>query len=428
MMELKEKLKNMPDSCGVYIMKDNKGKVIYVGKARSLRRRVKSYFGSSSSISPKVSSLVGTISDVEYIVTESEKEALLIEYSLIKRYRPKYNTDYKDDKRYPFIELTVFEDFPRLVIRRTLKKDKGKYYGPYPDGTSLRNTIRWIRKVFPLRTCKKTNLPKEVCLDYHIKRCLAPCIGETTKKSYHNVVKEVDLFLKGEHNKLLSILEARMEDASERLDFEEATRIRNEIFALRKLTERINFRQVNKEAIFKELCAADDISNRVSALKEKLSLRKHPDVIEAFDVSNISGKEAVGSMVVFVCAEAAKDRYRRFKIKTVHNVDDCGMIKEIVKRRYKRLIKEKGKFPDLILIDGGKPQLNAAYGSLRELGIDNLAIIALAKKFEHVFIPLRKSPVIIGKTSGALHLLQQIRDEAHRFAISYHRHLRRKLR
>ena len=428
MMELKEKLKNLPDSCGVYIMKDKRGKVIYVGKARSLRKRVKSYFGSSSSISPKVSSLVGTISDVEYMVTDSEKEALLIEYSLIKRHRPKYNTDYKDDKRYPFIELTIFEDFPRLVIRRVVKEDGGKYYGPYPDGTCLRNTIRFIRRIFPLRTCKKSKLPKQVCLDYHIKRCLAPCIGKVTRNTYRNVVKEVDLFLKGQHNKLLNILEAKMAKASGRLNFEEATRIRNEIFALRKLTENIKFRQVNKETVFRQLRGAEDISNRVSDLQERISLKEVPNVIEAFDVSNISGKEAVGSMVVFVGGQPANDRYRRFKIKTVHKIDDCGMIKEIVTRRYSRLIKEKKKLPDLIVIDGGKPQLNVAYESLKELGISDLAIIALAKKFEHIFIPLRRSPVIIDETSGALYLLQQIRDEAHRFAINYHRYLRRRIK
>ena len=201
-MQLKEKLKKLPNSCGVYIMKDKDGKIIYVGKAISLRKRVQSYFTSSENVFStrlKRTALVSNVSDVEYIITDTEREALLIEYSLIKKYHPKYNVAYRDDKRYPFIKLTVYENFPRLIITRLVMTDKGKYYGPYPDGTSLRGTLRWIRRIFPLRTCKKSSLPKGACLDYHIKRCLAPCINKVSKKECQGIVKEVDLFLSGQH-------------------------------------------------------------------------------------------------------------------------------------------------------------------------------------------------------------------------------------
>lgn len=426
-MELKEKLKNLPDSCGVYIMKDKKGKIIYVGKAISLRKRVQSYFTASGNVSPKISALLATISDLEYIVTDTEKEALLLEYGLIKKYHPKYNTDYRDDKRYPFIKLTLTEDFPRLIITRLVKNDGGKYYGPYPDGTSLRTTLRWVRKLFPLRTCKKVKLPHQVCLDYHIKRCPGPCIGQISKKAYHDIIREVDLFLRGQHKKLLVLLGTKMSRASKGLDFEEAARIRNEIFGLKKLTEKINFKQINKEVIFNRL-QAEDASSKLFNLQKQLNLRTVPRRIEAFDVSNISGEKAAGSVVVFIGGEPASEGYRRFKIKRVHQIDDCAMIQEVVRRRYSRLIKEKQPLPDLILIDGGRAQLNAGFETLEDLGISDIQIMGLAKKFEHIFVPWSNSAIILAKDSGALHLVQRIRDEAHRFAVAYHRYLRGKIR
>ena len=219
-----------------------------------------------------------------------------------------------------------------------------------------------------------------------------------------------------------------MAKASKSFNFEEAARIRNEIFGLKKLTEKIKFKQINKEQIFDKFYESENAYSKIFDLYNKLNLKSSPQIIEAFDVSNISGKEAVGSLVVFVNGEPAKEQYRRFKIKTVHKIDDCAMIKEIVRRRYSRLIKEKQRFPDLILIDGGKTQLNAAYKSLQDLEINDLAVIGLAKKFEHIFIGSKSEPVILEKKSGALHLLQQIRDEAHRFALAYHRHLRRNMK
>ncbi|MFH1238794.1 MAG: excinuclease ABC subunit UvrC, partial [bacterium] len=301
-MELKDKLKNLPSSPGVYIMKDKRGKIIYVGKAISLAKRVQSYFPPTGNVLPKTAALVSSISDLEYIVTETEKEALLLEYSLIKKYRPKYNTDFKDDKKYPYIKLTAAEDFPRLVISRTVKNDGSKYYGPYPDGTSLRSTMRWIRRIFPLRTCKRANLPARSCLDYHIKRCLGPCLGEVSRRVYRGIVREVDLFLKGQHRKLLVLLEAKMGKASKDLDFEEAARLRNEIFGLKKITENINFRPVNKEFIFSRL-EVQDAAGKLADLKKQLNLKTIPQRIEAFDISNISGQGAVGSMVVFAGGE-----------------------------------------------------------------------------------------------------------------------------
>jgi excinuclease ABC subunit C len=425
-MELKDKLKTLPDSCGVYIMKDRRGRIIYVGKAISLTKRVRSYFSASGNSSPKISALVSSISDLEYIVTDTEKEALLLEYSLIKKYRPKYNTDLKDDKKYPFIKLTTSEDFPRLLITRIKKEDKDEYYGPYPDGSSLRSTLRWIRKIFPLRTCKTADLPLRSCLDYHIKRCLGPCIGQASRKAYRGIVKEVSLFLNGQHDKLLKLLAAKMTKASRKLNFEEATRLRNEIFSLKKLIDNINFHQVSKEYIFNRLYA-QDASSKLTDLQKQLKIQKTPQRIEAFDISNISGREAVGSMVVFIGGEPANDQYRRFKIKMVDKINDYAMIKEVVRRRYARLKKEKKKLPDLILVDGGKGQLNAAGEVLKELQINNIAIIGLAKKFEHIFTPGNNEPVILAKTSGALHLLQHIRDEAHRFALAYHHYLRGRL-
>ncbi|MFH1784011.1 MAG: excinuclease ABC subunit UvrC [bacterium] len=427
-MDLQEKLKNLPDSPGAYIMKDRKGRIIYVGKALSLKKRVRSYFGSSGASSAKIAALISTISDLEYIVTATEKEALLIEFSLIKKHKPRYNTDYKDDKRYPFLKLTMSEEFPRLVMVRIPRDDGGRYYGPYPDGTSLKTALGTLRRIFPLRTCRGAKLPDRICLDYHIRRCLGPCIKKVTKGVYCGIINEMDLFLRGEHKKLFELLGDKMAKAANKLHYEEAARIRNEIAALGRLTQRIRFRQIKKESFLRDIYKKGSARRKIADLRKKLGLKKTPMVIEAFDISNIGGKQAVGSMVVFVRGEAAKALYRRFRIKTVKEIDDYLMMQEIVRRRYSRLLKEGLGMPELVLIDGGKGQVNAVLEVLSDLGLKGANVIGIAKKSEHIFVPFKKEPVILERTCDALHLLQQVRDEAHRFAINYHRKLRSKIK
>ncbi len=425
-MDVFERINSLPDLPGVYIMKNRKGDIIYVGKGRSLKKRVRTYIQRAGTVSGKTSALMSNVTDIEYVVTPNEKEALLIEYALIKKYRPRYNVEYRDDKTYPFIKLTVSEEFPRILITRQLKKDGSKYYGPYTDGSSLRSTIHVIKKIFPLRSCRSAKLPYKECLDYHIRRCPGPCIGQTDVSGYRSVVREIQLFLEGSHEKLLHMLKAKMLAEVKSLKYEKAVVIRNQIFALKKITDRIHFHNIDKEDIFKQILELKVRRKAILDLQIDLGLKSVPRRIEAFDVSCIQGKQAVGSLIVFSNGEPDKKNYRRFKIKLVQKVDDYGMIKEIVGRRYHCLKREKSILPDLVLIDGGRGQLNAARSVLEELGLSELPVIGLAKRYEHIFVPGRKKAVVLQKDSHGLHLIQHIRDEAHRFALSYHRYLRRR--
>lgn len=402
-----QKTKELPTTSGVYLMKDAQGQVIYVGKAVDLRKRVQSYFRPRKTVS-KTDFLVDKIAKIDYMMTESEAEALILEASLIKNYQPYYNVSLRDDKTYPYIEITG-DKFPRIALVRPRMFNKASiYYGPYTGVTLIREAIDIIRRIFPFRTCDP--FPNKECLYYHIGLCEAPCIGHQTKRDYLKNIRNIKIILEGKKERLLKKLTREMEKCSQRKDFEEAAKLRDQLRAIGALysgTKDVNY--------FKE----------AEQLMRSLHLADLPKRIETFDISNIMGQQSVGSMVSFFNGEPDKNNYRRFKIKTVRGIDDFQMIAEVVHRRYSRLKKEGRLMPDLILIDGGKGQLSAALHELTALGL-NLPVISLAKREEEIFIPGRRSPIILQKNSLGLKLLQRCRDEAHRFAISYHRKLRAK--
>lgn len=537
---IREKLKLIPHNSGVYLMKNKKGTIIYVGKAIDLKKRVSSYFNRKSHDLPRTDLLVMKIYDIDYIVTRSEIDALILEDTLIKKYRPKFNVSLKDDKRYPYLKITIKEPFPRVIVTRKVLRDGSKYFGPYTEAHSLRNTLHLLEKIFKLRTCnksipkdsKKTEALDRACLNFQIEKCDAPCIGNISYDEYRERIHQVLLFLKGRTESVLREITAEMEHAAENQEFEKASDIRDRIKAITQISRRqimSNFslddqdvigvardgknccavvlkirdgKMVIKEHYFLEnaekesfqvilsrFCTQyytlkEDVPQTVilqekpedeqlisalfkfsfhypqrgdkkkllemaknnaflrveekklahlkssqrtvfavKELKDRLHLVHLPRRIAAFDVSNLFGDEAVASMVFFDNGKARKKQYRRFKIKNVPGIDDYRMMHEAV-TRYLTHIKDEGVVrPDLILIDGGKGQLSAASKALAETEY-SIPLYSIAKRLEEVFKPGQKEPIIIPKTSYALKLLQQIRDEAHRFAITYHKTLR----
>jgi excinuclease ABC subunit C len=537
------KLAHIPPVPGVYLLKSGRGEVLYIGKASVLADRVRSYFQKATEATPKTRLMVAQITDIETIITGSELEALLLESALIKRHRPRFNVVLRDDKQYPYLRLPIKEAFPRFTIVRRVQKDGALYYGPYVPTGALRETLRVIKSVFPLATCTIDidGKAERACIEYEIKRCMAPCIGKQTSEEYHELVKQARMFLEGRNTDLLKQYRARMEAVAQREDYEEAARIRDRIFKIERTLERqrvaqtdtvdqdvIGFardgasadlqmmfvrggllvgrkdfhwndvqdtsdaelvRTVVEQFYSKELIPPKQLllpvdlpeaellsawlsekkgekvrvlvperglkhhlvqlaeENAGAALKEHqrdeatgraatehlqrlLQLKKAPSRIEGFDISNIQGNQGVASLVVWEAGEAKKSDYRRFRIRTVEGANDFASIKEVVSRHYAGVQQEQRRLPDLILIDGGIGQLAAARDALRELQLLDIDILGLAKakgdKEERVFLPGRKNPVILNPASPATHLLQRIRDEAHRFAISYHRRLRGK--
>lgn len=543
-----EKVANFPEKPGVYIMKDKKGKVIYVGKAVSLRNRVRSYFQSPKNQPLKVSKMVSKIDDIEYIVTDNEVEALILECNLIKYHRPKYNILLRDDKQYPYIKITINEPYPRLLVVRQVKKDGARYFGPYVNSSAMRETIDIIRRVFPIRNCRKdlNNVPinDRPCLNFHIERCLAPCQAKIDEKEYDEIIQNIIMFLEGKQETLVKILEDKMQKSAKNLNFEKAAVLRDQIRALNKtlekqkivstdmqdrdviamaqgfdiacilvffiregkLLEREPFilkntdgaerqevltsfvKQFYNNASFlpKEIIIDEDIDDKktiskwlgekkglkvtitipkqgekrkladlvaenaishlkqyenkedikeakkheaIEGLRKYLDLKEMPNRIEAFDISNIQGSNSVASMVVFEDGELQKQDYRKFKIRTVDGPNDFESMREVIKRRFKRAIvgdKKFSKLPDLLLIDGGKGQLKYARCALRELNLEHIPTIAIAEETDHIFMEDKPNPIIMPKDSESLLLLQRIRDEAHRFALSFHRSLRSK--
>ncbi len=589
-VSLDEKLNNLPNKPGVYQFKDAEGKVLYVGKAIVLRNRVRQYFHKSRKNEPRIEAMISKIRDVELIVTDSEVEALVLEATLIKKLKPRYNVDLKDDKSYPFIVVTN-EPFPRVFVTRRVFKDGSKYFGPYTDVKNMRASLKMIREIFKVRSCnylindeviKKRKI--RVCLDYHIKKCDGPCEGIISQEKYNQMIHEVVQVIKGRSSSLVDSLEMQMQKAAAELRFEDAAEMRDRIKQLSVYTERqkiidtdlddrdlfnvaiegndacgIVFKvregklggkhhvymsgvehkaeadiieqfvqryYLDVEDIPSEVLLSVDVENRqaivtwlsqksekkvhliipkigekvrllnlckknaelllgewkaqkakrddyiphsVIALQRDLRLKKPPRKIECFDISNIQGSDSVASMVVFVDGKPRKSEYRKFKIQSVQGPDDFASMREVIERRYSRLLDEQGELPDLIMVDGGKGQLSSAVSVLSKLGlrsekissggaeeywsdgvmemkekekhntetiiekltthhspITNQPIIGLAKRLEEVFIPESDEPQNIPKTSSGLKLLQQIRDEAHRFAITYHRSLRAK--
>jgi excinuclease ABC subunit C len=547
-MTLEEKLQNLPDSPGVYLMKDAKGRVIYIGKALSLWNRVRSYFQKGTK-GEKTEMLVRQIVDLETIMTHTELEALILEANLIKKHHPRYNIILRDDKNYPYLRFDLKAEYPRLDVVRGLKKDGALYYGPYVPAGGMWELLSLIRRTFPLATCKKEfkkDRPERPCVQHQIGRCMAPCSSEVDKEAYQDMVGQVRLFLEGKNRDLLDLLKQRMSEASEKMEYERAAELRDRIAKIegafekqkiispgfenqdvigmasegghtdiqalfirngmligRKdftipdvhgmkdeevLTDFLRQFYAKEMIVPAEVLLPFDVPDRrlfevwltekrgakvevlvpqrgrkrelvqmasdnagqslrehllsrkskervLLRLQEELGLRNLPSRIEAYDVSNIQGTEAVASMVSFENNLPHKRNYKRFKIKSVSGQDDFASMAEVIRRRYTKA-KEEGILPDLILIDGGKGQLNAGLVALRELGIDGPDVIGLAKarsgeegsdrEFERVFLPGVDEPIILDPTSQTTHLVARARDEAHRFAIAYHRKLREK--
>ncbi|MGI6091573.1 MAG: excinuclease ABC subunit UvrC [Veillonellaceae bacterium] len=534
--EVEEKLALLPDRPGVYLMKDSGGRIIYVGKAVNLKNRVRSYFQSSRNHSPKVKAMVVKVANLEYIITKTEMEALILECNLIKKHRPKYNISLRDDKTYPYIKVTN-ETYPRVYATRKVQKDGARYFGPYTSAGAVHETLRLLKKLFPLRNCRNLDA-KRPCLEYHIKRCLAPCTGNVDCNLYSGMIKSVCLFLEGRSDDVMRNLRRQMAEAAENLEFELAAKIRDQLAAVEKVVEKQNIvtgsgdqdalglarsalgtcvqvffirsgkmvgrdhflmvgsedetdndivaafvKQYYSQATFiprevllpleipdQEFLASwlseqkggkvtvetpkrgtkKDIvnmavGNAVIVLEEQaakikarneqtegaaaelgryLGLVKPPERIECFDISHIQGSETVASMVVFEGGAPNKDEYRRYKLRTVEGKpDDFRSMREVVARRYRDLAEP---LPDLIIIDGGKGQLSSALEVIRGVGLTDVPVVGLAEEFEHIFREGESDPLILPRHSQALYLVQRIRDEAHRFAITYHRKLRSK--
>lgn len=535
--KIQEQLKLLPTNPGVYLMKNEQAKIIYVGKAINLKNRVKSYFQSSKNHSPKVKSMVEKICDFEYIITANEIEALILECNLIKKYRPKYNISLRDDKTYPYIKVTLNEDYPTVSITRKILKDGAKYFGPYTSAGAVHEVLNLLKKLFQIRSCRQMNT-KRPCLEFHIKRCLAPCTGRVAKSEYREMIKSLCLFLEGRNEVVLKELTSRMQIAAENFQFELAAKLRDQVLAIEKISAKQNIiigssdqdiiglarkadeaciqiffirsgkmigrdhfllngtedetdsallnaflEQYYNKATFipKEILLPAEIENEeilsawlsqkknakvsfglpqrgvkkemvlmandnavvvleeqmiknsagleqtVGAMKDLgryLRMEKELKRIECFDISHIQGSETVASMVVFSNGAPDKQEYRRYKLKSVEGKpDDFKSMQEVVGRRYRQ---SDGIMPDLIIIDGGKGQLNSALEIIRALGHYQIPVVGLAKQFEYVFLEGQSEPVILPPNSKALYLIQRIRDEAHRFAITYHRKLRHK--
>ncbi len=535
-----EQLRQLPTSPGVYLMRDAQGNILYVGKATNLRHRVRSYFTARQQLSPKLRRIVARLNDLDFFVTSSEQEALILELNLIKRHRPRYNIRLKDDKTFPYLKIDTSEEWPRVQITRRLEEDRGRYFGPFASAKSVRQTLKIIKGIFPFRSCSKsiTGTDSRPCLEYHIQHCLGPCIGAVSRQEYAEVIKQVILFLEGKQEKVVQELEGKMKKAAEALDFEKAALLRDQIQAVNrviegqriattvrgeqdviafagdkdqayvqvffirnnKLTGRESFvlqgthseepsqimtsfikqfydttpyvppllllqhpvedaivienwlqnkrrgkvhiqvpcRGSKKQLVkivaenaeqgleqlkIKQLAAPAALSAALDEIKRELHLTHLPLRMEGYDISNIQGKAAVGSMVVFDKGRPQPTHYRRFRIKTVSGADDYAMFQEVLRRRFKRSSDATDTWailPDLVLIDGGKGQLNAARAAMDKAGVGFVPTASLAKENEEIFIPKKAEPIVLPHSSPGLQLLQRLRDEAHRFALGYH--------
>ncbi len=545
-----EQLKALPRKPGVYLFRETSGNVLYVGKAANLHNRVRSYFGVPETLSPKLRRMVARVSDFEFLVTDSDQEALILECNLIKKHRPRYNVRLKDDKTYPYLKINVQDDWARVYVTRRMDEDGSRYFGPFASASSVRKTLDLLNKLFPFRSCKRAinGTDRRACLEYDIHRCTGPCIGAISKDEYREIINQVVMFLEGRQESVVKELERKMAGASERLEFERAAVLRDQIRALEMVTERQKISltergdqdvialarskdQANVEVFFirsgrlierdhfmvqgaqdeepgqimtgflnqfydsatyiphvillqhlpddilvlerwleskrgarvnllvpqrgekrrlvemvaenarqgleqlrvKRLADPETTAAALGELRDALQLPHAPQRVECYDISDIRGTSAVGSMVVFQQGHPMTAYYRRFRIKTVAGADDYAMIQEVLRRRFKRAegFKRLDKsgwtiVPDLVLIDGGKGHLGAARDAMRETGVDFIPVASIAKENEELFRPDIAAPIILARTSPALYLVQRIRDEAHRFALGYHRRVRRR--
>jgi excinuclease ABC subunit C len=423
-----EKVRTFPTTPGVYLMKDATGKVIYVGKAKNLRSRAGSYFLKEAAENLRTAELVKHIADVDFIRTETEVDALLKENRLIKDIRPKFNKDLKDGKSYPYLQIRVREEFPRVEITRKPRRRGVRLYGPFTSSKNLYAAVKVLQKIFQFRNCKLDIKSEDKvwrfyrpCLLHSIRECTAPCNLRVTREDYRRQIKKLILILEGKKAKLVRRLQREMKEASTALQFEKAARIRDNMTALQKLELRGDSKDDHQPEVFHV-----DPKKGLIGLRKVLGLATTPRSIEGFDIAHLSGQDTVASLVSFLDGLPFKDGYRRYKVKSVEGVDDFASMREVVFRRFKRLHEDEAIFPDILLIDGGKGQLNAALDAFRALGIEPPTLISLAKQEEEIFRPGESESIKLSRHSAALRLLQYVRDEAHRFAQHYHHTLRNK--
>ncbi len=544
-----ELVKQLPTNPGVYLMIDAGGNILYIGKAANLRHRVRSYFGCGQKSTAKIERMTARVADVDFFITGSEQEALILELNLIKRHRPYYNVRLKDDKNFPYLKIDTSEDWPRVQVTRRLEDNGGRYFGPFASAKSVRQALKVVKDIFPFRSCTKditTPLPRP-CLEYDIQKCSGPCIGAITRKEYAKLINQLILFLEGRQETVIQELKKKMRQAVAALEYEKAARLRDQIQAVREViawqklattvsgeqdviafaqekdyacvqvffirggkvigregftlqgtrseepeqimtsfvkqfydsaaympplvllqhpvedraiiedwlkskrgsrvrlqvphrgnkkqlmdTVAENARQALLQQRIKQLSAPTALNTALEEIKRELNLPLLPLRMEGYDISNIQGRAAVGSMVVFEQGKPKPAHYRRFKIKTVPSADDYAMLQEVIQRRFGHIKRGAAVsdswaiMPDLVLIDGGKGQLGSVVKAMRQAGADSVPVASLAKEREEIFIPQRAKPISLPYTSPGLQLLQRLRDEAHRFALSYHHKVRNK--
>jgi excinuclease ABC subunit C len=421
-----EKVRQFPNTPGLYLMKDAQGRVIYIGKAKNLRARAGSYFQKTAESDPRIRDWIGEVADIDFLETESEVDALLTEARLIKDIQPRHNADLKDDKSFPYLQITTSEDFPRVNFTRE-PLDRGvKLFGPFPRAKSLRGAIQVLQKIFKFRTCS-LDIDEEdprwrwfrPCLLHSINQCTAPCNLRIGREAYRKDINRLKLFLEGKKETVLEEMEEEMRDASKALEFEKAARLRDELTALKNLNLRGDLAKHAQPEVFYQ-----DPRRGLKGLQKVLKLENLPRTIHGVDIAHLGGTETVGSLVTFIDGLPFKPGYRRYKIKSVKGIDDFASIRELVSRRVQGLQEREEPFPDIFLVDGGKGQLNAALAAFKALEIDPPTIISLAKQEEEIYLPGASDPIILSRRSFALRLLQYVRDEAHRFAQHYHHMLR----
>ncbi|MEO1495893.1 MAG: excinuclease ABC subunit UvrC [Planctomycetota bacterium] len=417
-----------PTTPGVYLFHDAKGRVIYVGKAKNLRARAGSYFLKAAAEEQRTAQLVTEAYDIDYLDAESEVDALLLEARLVKDIQPRFNRELRDDKTFPYLQITTHEDFPRVEITREPKSSAAKLYGPFTSMGALRGAVQVLQRVFKFRTCSLDIDEGDErwrwfrpCLLASIDQCTAPCNLRVSKEDYRKDIARLRTFLEGGRTKLLREMNGEMEAASKELRFEKAARLRDEIRLLERLDERGELEEDVQPEVFYV-----DPKKGLAGLQKVLGLREQPRVIEGVDIAHLGGTETVASLVQFIDGLPFKPGYRRFQIREVKGIDDFASIREVVARRFKKLDADGASFPDILLIDGGKGQLSRAMEAFSTLGIEPPTVISLAKKEELVYRPGESEPLRISRHAFALRLLQYVRDESHRFAQHYHHLLRRK--
>ncbi len=423
-----DRVRHFPQSPGVYLMKDRQGRVIYIGKAKNLRARASSYFLKGAAEEMRTASWVHEIADADFVESESEFDALLMESRLIKDIQPKHNKEQKDDKSFPYLQITTREDFARVALTREPKSHGAKLYGPFAGAGSLRGAIQILQRIFKFRTCALDIEEDDEkwrwfrpCLLASINQCTAPCNLRISKEDYRKDVRRLQMFLDGKKHRLLKEMRKEMKEASDALNFEKAARLRDDLHMLETLDKRGELDTHEQPEVF-----YIDPKKGLAGLKKVLALADTPRTIEGVDIAHLGGNETVASLVQFIDGLPFKPGYRRFKIRGVTGIDDYRSIHEVVARRFRRLSDEEEVFPDILLIDGGRGQLNAALAAFRQLDVTPPTVISLAKREEEIFIPDLDEPLRLSKHAYALRLLQYVRDESHRFAQHYHHILRRK--